>query len=92
VDEIEARKAAESAEYRAMLQAAVDSGEAPPTCATRPLDDPLGGCANVLTTAPDAPAAPVDDAGGSDAERERTRGLDANRAWIHAGQPSRRGV
>jgi len=95
VDEIEARKAAESAEYRAMLQAAVDSGEAPPTCATRPLDDPLGGCANVLTTAPGAPAAPVtpvDDAGGSDAERERTRGLDANRAWIHAGQPSRRGV
>ena len=95
VDEIEARKAAESAEYRAMLQAAVDSGEAPPTCATRPLDDPLGGCANVRTTALDAPAAPVtrvDDAGGSDAERERTRGLDANRAWIHAGQPSRRGV
>ena len=95
VDEIEARKAAESTEYRAMLQAAVDSGEAPPTCATRPLDDPLGGCANVRNTALGAPTAPEDDArvaGGSDAERERTRGLDANRAWIHAGQPSRRGV
>ena len=97
VDEIEARKAAESTEYRAMLQAAVDSGEAPPTCATRPLDDPLGGCANVRNTALGAPSptAHEDDAsvaGGGDTERERTRGLDANRAWIHAGQPSRRGL
>jgi len=40
----EAERAEKSAEYRAMLQAAVDAGEAPPTCATRKLDDGLGGC------------------------------------------------
>ena len=32
------------AEYRAMLDEAVASGEAPPVCATRPLGDPRGGC------------------------------------------------
>ena len=46
VDRREADKVAASTEYKAMLQAAVDAGEAPPTCATRRLDDPLGGCAN----------------------------------------------
>ena len=45
VDEREARRAAESAEYKAMLQAAVDRGEAPPTCATRRLSEATGGCA-----------------------------------------------
>ena len=47
VDSMEARKAAESEEYRAMLQRAVDSGEAPPLCATAALNDPLGGCTRV---------------------------------------------
>lgn len=48
VDSMESRKAAENAEYKAMLQRAVDQGEAPPLCATRELNDPLGGCTTKL--------------------------------------------
>ena len=72
VDQREARRAAESDEYAAMLRAAVESGEAPPTCATRKLDDPEGGCAN------------TDGRASLDGleEKSRTQGLDANRAWI----------
>ena len=44
VDRLEATKASQDAEYRAMLDEAVASGEAPPVCATRPLGDPRGGC------------------------------------------------
>ena len=44
VDRLEATKASQDAEYRAMLDEAVASGEAPPVCATRPLGDGSGGC------------------------------------------------
>lgn len=44
VDEREARRAAVDVEYAAMLRQAVESGEAPPPCATREIGDPLGGC------------------------------------------------
>ena len=44
VDDREARRAAVDAEYAAMLRQAVESGEAPPPCATREIGDPLGGC------------------------------------------------
>lgn len=77
VDRMEERKRAESEEYAAMLQAAVDAGEAPPACATRKIGDPEGGCANVL-----APRLPEDAR-----EFERTRGLDANREWIAGPAP-----
>ncbi len=56
-----------------MLRAAVENGEAPPTCATRPLGDPLGGCGG-------AAGAELPSVG--DSEFARTRGLDASRAWI----------
>ena len=42
VDRLEATKASQDAEYRAMLDEAVASGEAPPVCATRPLSE--SGC------------------------------------------------
>lgn len=76
VDEREARRAAESAEYKAMLRDAVERGEAPPLCATRKLGDPFGGCTDA-----------VGRAGNTDPEFQRVRGLDANRAWI-SGPPS----
>ena len=44
VDRLESTKASQDAEYRAMLDEAVASGEAPPVCATRPLGDGSGGC------------------------------------------------
>ena len=43
-DRREARRAERDAEYAAMLRNAVESGEAPPPCATRKLGDPEGGC------------------------------------------------
>lgn len=73
VDAREARKAAQSAEYAQMLRDAVESGEAPPVCATRKLGDPLGGCAG--------------DTSVGDAEFARTRGLDADRGWIDGPPP-----
>lgn len=93
VDRMEAKKAAENAEYRAMLQAAVDSGEAPPTCATRKLDDPMGGCASsapaaLLEEPQPAIAAARTLSLSADEEAQRTRGLDANRAWISGPQSS----
>jgi hypothetical protein len=84
VDQLEAKRAAQSAEYRAMLQQAVDSGEAPPLCATRPLGDASAGCAS------EAAAGGISGE-GEDAARPpramndefvRTRGLDASRGWI----------
>ena len=76
VDQREARRAAESAEYRAMLQAAVESGEAPPTCATRKIGDGLG-C-----------GAEADLNEVVDPEFARTRGLNANREWISGPPPT----
>ncbi|EOD11577.1 hypothetical protein EMIHUDRAFT_452380 [Emiliania huxleyi CCMP1516] len=70
VDQREAQRAAVDAEYRAMLQAERTATDAPPACATRKLDDPLGGCAG---------EAPLPKA---DPEFSRTRGLDATRGWI----------
>ena len=93
VDQREARRAAESAEYRAMLQAAVDSGEAPPTCATRKLGEGLGGCASEqasgleLSNVETAASASSEAAQSADAEFARTRGLNANREWI-SGPPN----
>jgi len=79
VDQREAKRSAESAEYRAMLQAAVDSGQAPPTCATLKLGDPEGGCGGA--------GRPL-----LDPEYARTRGLDANREWISGPPPSSPGL
>ena len=77
VDQREAKRAAESAEYRQMLLDAVANGEAPPTCATRSLSDgPSGGCAG------DKMAQKADE------EFARTRGLDANREFIIGPPPS----
>lgn len=101
VDRMQERKAAASAEYAAMLRAAVENGEAPPLCATRRLDDPLGGCTTSATTAAAAAldstaassdavsalASPSAARASQDAEADRTRGLDANRAWIR-GKPT----
>ena len=72
VDQMEGRRAAESDEYAAMLRQAVESGDAPPTCATRKLDDPEGGCSGSDGRA----------SGLGFGELTRTQGLDANRAWI----------
>ena len=98
VDQREARRAAASEEYRMMLQSAVESGEAPPTCATRRMDDPLGGCSKAGLELDAPPAAPASamapgartgpaGAAAADVEWQRTRGLDSNRAWI-SGPPS----
>lgn len=58
VDKMEARRAAQSEEYRAMLQAAIDAGEAPPLCATLPPGEPGGGCAGRAAPSPSAAADP----------------------------------
>ena len=95
VDQREAKRAAESAEYRAMLQAAVDSGEAPPTCATRKLGDGLGGCsaeqASGLALSNNLEGATLEERAAApppDAEFARTRGLNANREWISGPPPA----
>ena len=82
VDQREAQKAARSAEYAAMLREAMEESAAPNReCATRKIGDPLGGCTGETDA---APARGVPE--GSDPEKARTRGLDANRAWI-SGKP-----
>lgn len=87
VDQLEARRAAQSSEYAAMLEEAVASGQAPPFCASRPLSDGLGGCTGATGAlhsrkgeeqSPGADPVSLQD----DPEFLRTRGLDANRGWI----------
>lgn len=88
VDQMEARKAAASEEYAAMLRDAAQN-EAVPPCATAKLDDPyMGGCSEPLLSQPASLSiSPTVAADASalrmqDPEYARTRGLDASREWI----------
>jgi hypothetical protein len=79
VDQLESKRAAQSAEYQAMLQQAVQSGEAPPLCATQPLGE--RGCASEAAAGGLVGGEEARPA-SADPELKRTRGLDASRGWI----------